>query len=291
MAQIDGRSAGSSMVAMHDVNAVAATIAIVAAFLVTASPMLRLPVAVPLAMWSLSDGSDLRIVALGGSIGVTIGCAVLALGARGGRRPRTSGGAARTLGDRLAKSSQYGSLTFSAGALPMIPPRVLFPLLGGLRLPMRYALVGTFVGRLWLFALTTWIVRGIARGLSDSDHQAAQGLAVFAIAWVVFGTLGRIDMDAWRTEHRFRLRSDDDGRMTGMFGSFGAGGPGGPGMGAGPGIGGPWAQGPFADPGAADDAPRDEPLGDDEIEGVVLDDDEDDADDNRGDGPPPLRPA
>ena len=233
--------------------------------LVEASPAVRIPLGLLLAIGLLASDADLLPIALLGAIGVMLARLTLALSARairGRARPASPAAEARreAMRAQLAGSPAYTRMTFLLAALPGVPASFIFPLLGTMRTPLWPALAGTIVGRTPVLALTAALFTWLGRLVSENDDQAAVTLGMFAVLLFIFRTLGRIDWAHRSATGEWRLRDVDD-RMMRMTTSFSSA------------------------PGAS---PFDPPLdryGDDEVlEGEVLGEEVDDDDD---DPPPP----
>jgi hypothetical protein len=144
------------------------------------------------------------------------------------------------------------------GALPGVPPSILFPLLGAMRAPLGPVLAGTLVGRTPVLALTTALFAWVGGIGGNTDSEAVTFLGVTAVLLLVFRLVGLIDWPHRAATGEWRLRNPDAGAMRFM----GAAGMGQPGAGA-PGAGNPWAS---TDVGADDDIVEGEFLGE-EIDG------------------------
>ncbi|MCW2921182.1 MAG: hypothetical protein JWL76_1056 [Thermoleophilia bacterium] len=207
---------------------IAALVLLVA--LVEASPAVRLPVGLLLAIGLLASDSELLPIALLGAVGVMIARLSLALMARAGRdRLRAPSPAARAqrdaLRDRLAGSPAYTRMTFMLAALPGVPAGVIFPMLGAMRAPLWPALAGTVIGRTPVLALTCALFAWLGRAASDNDDQAVVTLGMLAVLLFLFRTIGRIDWAHRAETGTWRMR-DADEHMVRMTTAFGAAGPG-----------------------------------------------------------------
>lgn len=251
---------------MPDPSVAIALLVLVA--LVEASPLVRLPIGLLLAIAMLASGAELLPIALIGAAGVMLGRLALALAARSGgeRRPTTDPAvkARREAMQRhLASSPTYTRMAFVLAALPGVPAGFIFPLLGAMRAPLWPALVGTLVGRTPVLAITTVVFAWLGRLGDGSDADGALTLGVFAVLLLAFRTVGLIDWAHRAETGRFRLRDPDEraARLTTMFG---------------PGMTGP----PNDQAGSAgvDDS--------DVVEGELLGEEVDDDDDD----PPPAIP-
>lgn len=194
------------------------TIAIAVVLLVAiveASPAVRIPTGLLLAMALLAAGAELLPIALLGALGVMVARLSLALAARSGRerlRPSAQANAQRdALREHLARSPAYARTTFIMAALPGIPAGFVFPLLGAMRAPLGPALAGTIIGRIPVLALTTALFAWLGRfATAGDDAEAAVLLGVLAIMLFVFRTLGRIDWQHRAETGRWRLREVPD---------------------------------------------------------------------------------
>jgi hypothetical protein len=195
--------------------------------IVEASPAIRLPIGLLLAIAMLALDADLLPIALLGALGVLFARLALALLVRAGRDRLESGSpqvqAQRAaLRAQLSASPAYVRLTFLLAALPGMPAGIVFPMLGAMRMPLWPALAGTLAGRIPVLALTTAMFAWLGRLVTEEDAEAAVLLATMAIFLLVLRTIGRIDW-AWRSETGgWRLREDDRAvRMAAMFGGSG----------------------------------------------------------------------
>lgn len=255
---------------MPDASVTFALLALVA--LVEASPLVRLPVGLLLAIALLASGAELLLVALVGAAGVTLGRLWLALSARRGRdrlAAASPGVRARreAMQRHLASSPAYARMAFVLAALPGVPATFVFPLLGAMRAPLWPALAGTIVGRTPVLAITAAIFAWLGTLGNQPDGDGALTLGIFAVLLLAFRTISLVDWQHRAETGRVRLRDPDEHatRLAGMFGPGmgGAGGPGGAGRGGWPG------HGPHAH-GSSDD--------DDVVEGELLGEEADDDD-------------
>ncbi len=254
---------------MPEPTVIAALILLVT--LVEASPAIRIPVGLLLAIGLLASDSELLPIALLGAIGVMVARLGLALAARAGRdrlgAPSPAARAQRdALRDRLAGSPAYTRMTFMLAALPGVPAGFIFPMLGAMRAPLWPALAGTIVGRTPVLAITCAIFTWLGRAVSENDDQAVVTLGMLAVLLLVFRTIGRIDWRHRAETGKWRLRDADEQmvRMTTAFGSAADGDAG--------------ARVPFGGaPGAG--APGDDDVLEGEVLGEEVVDDEDDDDD------------
>lgn len=250
---------------------IAALVLLVA--LVEASPVVRIPVGLLLAIGLLASDSELLPIALLGAVGVMAARLALALGARAGRdRLGAATPAAKAqreaLRAKLAGSPAYARMTFMLAALPGVPAGFIFPMLGAMRAPLWPALAGTIVGRTPLLAITCAFFAWLGRLVSDNDDQAVVTLGIIAVLIFVYRTIGRIDWRHRAETGEWRMR-DADEHMVRMTRAFDEG------SGTGAGIG---TTSPFS-------------TGEDVLEGEILgeedadDDPDEDADDpERHDG-------
>ena len=256
------------------------TVFLVAAVLVVLlelSPIVRLPIGLALATAMLAFEAELLPVVLAGALGATLGRAVLAFQARRGRdRLAASSPLARVqreaLRVRLASSPAYARTTFLLAALPGVPSRLVFPLLGAMRTPLGPALAGTLLGRMPVLILTTSLFAFLGDVLAPGDDDAAVALGTFAVILLVVRSIGLVDWQHRAATGEWRLRDPDEAvlRMGSMF------------TGAGPGQQGPVS--PFP-PGFGPDHPAYVESGPGVVEGEVLGSDEgEDADDEALDG-------
>lgn len=181
---------------MPDPSATVALLALVA--LVEASPLVRLPIGLLLAIALLAADAQLLPVALIGAAGVALARLWLAITARRGRdRSRPSSAAARARREamrrQLAGSPAYARMTFVLAAMPPVPASFLFPLLGAMRAPLWPALAGTLVGRTPLLALTTAIFAWLGRLGGGGDDEAALALGILAAVLLAVRTVGLVD--------------------------------------------------------------------------------------------------
>lgn len=213
-----------------DVALASAAVLAVAVTLLTLSDLVALPVSVLLASWTLSVDRPLLQAAAIGTAGVVAGRLLLARQGRqaAGRPEPQRGERARPNREQLhaflASSPRYAGLTFGIALLPIGVARTVFPLLGELRLPLRYALAGTVVGQLPVLLVGTWLFREIAQALAADDRSAAMLLALGSLAWLVVTIPGRLDRDQWRRNRRLAARPRDGFAWT--FGMANLPGPG-----------------------------------------------------------------
>lgn len=212
---------------MPDPTIAIAVVALIA--LVEATPAVRIPTGMLLAIALLASGAELLAIALLGAVGVMIARLSLALAARSGRdhirRPSPAAQAQRdALRAHLSRSPAYARTTFVLAALPGVPAGFVFPLLGAMRAPLWPALAGTVVGRVPVLAITAAFFTWVGRLLADSDDQAAIALAFIAIAMFAVRMISDIDWQHRAETGEWRIRSSADPmtRMTMMFGEGGA---------------------------------------------------------------------
>jgi membrane protein YqaA with SNARE-associated domain len=250
------------MRAMPDPGIAVALVVLVA--LVEASPIVRLPIGLLLAIALLAADAQLLPIALLGALGVTIARVGIALAARRGRdRARRVSPAAlaqrEALRRRLAGSPAYARTSFFIAALPGVPASFFFPLLGAMRAPLWPAVAGTIVGRTPVLALTAALFTWLGRLGGASNSDAALALGVFAGLLLVLRTVQQVDWAHRAATGSWRWRDPNAGavRMTTMFGD------------------------------AAMHVPLDADVDDpDIVEGELLGEDHDDDDDT----PPPALP-
>lgn len=198
------------------------------AMLVEASPLVRLPLALALAVAVLATGAQLAPVVVLGSLGVVAGRLLLAL--RGRRQGDAAGGASGSaatrraaLRSRLAASPGYARTTFVLAALPGIPADAAFPLLGAMRAPLLPALAGTLVGRLPVLAAGTALVVWLAGAVTRDDQQAAMLVGAAALLTLSLRLLAAVDWEHRAATGRWRLREPAGlGRVTSVLRDQGA---------------------------------------------------------------------
>jgi membrane protein YqaA with SNARE-associated domain len=183
--------------------------------LVEATPWIRLPLGLLLAIALLAADAELLPIALIGAVGVMIARLSLARAARSGRdrlgSPSPAAQAQRdTLRAHLAQSPAYARTTFVLAALPGVPAGFVFPLLGAMRAPLWPALAGTIIGRVPVLALTAAVFAWLGRLVSDGDDEAALLLGVLAVVLFAFRTLGRVDWQHRAATGQWRLRDESD---------------------------------------------------------------------------------
>lgn len=217
---------------MPDPTVIVALLALVA--FAEASPFVRLPLGLLLAVAMLADDLELLPVALIGAAGVMLARLSLSLSARRGRdRLSSADPAVRARRDamqrHLSGSPAFVRTTFLLGAMPFMPANFIFPLLGAMRAPLWPALLGTIVGRTPALAFTAAIFAWLGRGVSENDDQAAVTLGFIAILMLLFRLAASIDWEHRAATGTFRLRNDDEraAQMAAMFGAPMAGGAGG----------------------------------------------------------------
>lgn len=179
--------------------------------IVEASPIVRIPIGLLLAIALLASGSDLLEVVLVGAAGITVARLGLALNARRGRdrqrEPSPSVVAQReALRRHLATSPAYARSTFLLAALPGMPAGFVFPLLGAMRAPLWPALLGTLLGRIPLLAAMTALFAWLGRVGDGTDEDAALTLGVLAVILLVWRTIRSIDWEHRAATGRLRFR-------------------------------------------------------------------------------------
>ena len=189
--------------------------------LVTFSPAARVPIGVLAAMYVIFEHASVSAGALLAAIGVTLARIGLALIARrpGHTRRRSAAAQAReeAMSRWLATSPQFVRVSFLMGALPFVPSRVTFPMLGAIRAPLRWAVLGSLCGSVLVLSLTTWLFANLSVQVAGRD-QAAQLLGLSAITLVIVRLVGSIDGEAWRSERKLRLREEKPPFNMSMFG-------------------------------------------------------------------------
>lgn len=199
------------------VEFVAAAVLMMLVGIASVYPVARIPIGVLLAMYELAYDVDLITVVLIGAVSVTGARTALAIAAR--RRSDSSAtpqqlAQAENMRSWLARSSTFGRTTFFAAAVPLIPGRALFALLGTARMPLRYAIAGCSLGQIPILALTTSIALWLATSIAASDQRALELLGVYAAILVVVRFMLGVDRSTWQSERRIRFDSNgDDARM------------------------------------------------------------------------------
>ena len=222
---------------MPDPSTAIALLALVA--IAEASPYVRLPLGLLLAIALLATDSELLPIALIGAAGVMVARLSLALGARRGRDRLGAGSpelqARRAAMQRqLSSSPAYARMTFLLAAMPAMPAGFIFPMLGAMRAPLLPAMLGTLVGRTPVLALTAAVFAWLGRVVSDGDDQAALTLGILAMFLLVFRSISLVDFQHRAETGKWRLRDPDEhaARMAAMF----SGPAGGTGFGTDPGA-------------------------------------------------------
>jgi membrane protein YqaA with SNARE-associated domain len=218
------------MRAMPDPAIAAALVVLVA--LVEASPIVRLPIGLLLAISLLAADAQLLPIALLGALGVTVARLGIALAARRGRdRSRRASPAAlaqrEALRRHLSGSRAYARTSFFIAALPGVPASFFFPLLGAMRAPLWPAIAGTIVGRTPVLALTAALFTWLGRLGEGTDSDAAVALGVFTVVLLVFRTVQQVDWAHRAATGGWRWRDPSGGAVrmtTTMFGDA-TGGP------------------------------------------------------------------
>lgn len=257
---------------MPDLSVAVALFALVV--LVEATPYIRVPIGLLLAIGMIADDAQLLPVVVIGSLGIAVARVGLALQARGGKEravPPHVAAQRAALRARLADSSTFSRITFSLAALPGVPANFLFPILGAMRAPLGPAFLGTLLGRLPWLVITTTLFGLLGTLGSDSDRDATITLGVLAVLLLITGTIGAIDWQHRSQTGEWRMR-DQSNRLTGMFTQPGAGA--GQGSPFGPGA---FGQGSPYDPRTRDGDLDDEDVIDGEVLGEEVEDDDDDA--------------
>lgn len=198
---------------MPDPTIAVAVVLLVA--LVEATPAIRIPTGLLLAIALLAADAELLPIAALGAVGVMFARLSLAWAARA-RRDRMRPASPRVQAQRdamraqLAQSATYARTTFALAAMPGMPAGFVFPLLGAMRMPLWPALAGTLVGRIPVLALTAAIFAWLGRAVTTSDSDAALLLGVMAIVLFAWRTIGRIDWQHRAETGNWRLRDDAD---------------------------------------------------------------------------------
>jgi hypothetical protein len=191
--------------------------------LVSAAPLARVPVSVILGIAVLDGSLDISEAALIGAIGATVGRLWIAMAARHGRTRfmgRDKQAARQQLGGMLGRDPRFRMLTFFAGLVPFIPDWFVFPLLGRIGAPLRYAAAGSLFGRWLIYSVATWVAVGLARWATTSDHDAIVLLGVLGVLSTAIGFIRRVDMDHLRATGTVRVNEraqQSDQRLTAMF--------------------------------------------------------------------------
>ena len=185
--------------------------------LVASSPLARMPIGPLTALAIVTTDITLGTGAAVAAAAVTLSRALVARAARTSQPGAARPAANDPLRSWLASSPAYGRSTFMAAAIPLIPGRVLFGLLGSMRFPLRYAIAGCVVGQALLISLSAWIWGTLADALTPDERQAALLLGVYAVGLILFRLVTSIDNEAWRTERKLRFRTDADDRRVQMW--------------------------------------------------------------------------
>lgn len=181
---------------------------------IDASPLVRIPAGMALAVAVLASHADVAPIVFTGAVGAVAGRLWLAVDARRGRdRLAAASPAARAQRDairaRLAQSPAYLRITFLLAALPGVPASFVFPLLGAMRAPLLPALLGAFAGRLAVLGVTTTLFTAIARAVEPDDGRAATLLAVVAVLVLVYRAVSLVDWEHRAATGRIRFRDAD----------------------------------------------------------------------------------
>lgn len=177
----------------------------------------------------IGDGATLGPIALLGAAGVTLAHLGMALNARRGRDRVSASPAAQAQREamraRLASSGAFARITFGMAALPGPMAKLIYPLLGSMRAPLMPALAGSFIGRSFLYIITTSLFVWIARLFDDTDDQ---GAATFLLVTLALFTLFRlftwIDWAHRGATGEWRLREARTGLDPRAFGGMTMGG-------------------------------------------------------------------
>lgn len=229
-------------------------IVLVLTTIIGAGPTVGAPIGMIVAAWCLGSGTSIPDGALIGTAGLALGRCLIALSTW--RRVAAStapNDPIRTIGTWLRSHPSSRKAAFSAGTLPVVPGPALFRAVGTIGINPFWPALGTFIGRLPIVILSTWLFSSIARWFTTTDAQAARSLAFATIGIVVFRAVTTFDWGTSRTERRPRFR--DHSSAGGRFGQF----PGGA----------PWGH---VEPGQEDD--------EDVIEGEVVGEEPDDSSPN-----------
>ena len=158
-------------------------------FLVTTAYVGAVPTGALVGVYALVADQPVSHAALLGAGAITAGRVLLAITARKRAIARGAGGQYRTaMQQSLASSGQFRKASFALGAFPVVPARLIFPLLGAIGAPLQWLAAGTLIGQFIIVSITTWISVGIARTFTSNDADAATFLGVVcallvALAW------------------------------------------------------------------------------------------------------------
>lgn len=199
--------------------------------LVTYNPIARVPIGVLAAMFMFTADATITEAVLISAAAVTTARVLLALAARrpGRDEKLTDAAREREQGMRqwLNANPQFVRISFLMGALPFVPSRLTFPVLGAIGAPLRWAVLGSLCGSVLTLYVTTWFSAALAVTFAGKD-QAAMLLGLTALTLAIFRIIGAIDMQAWQNERKLRMReqrSPFDVRMFGAGTMPGAGDP------------------------------------------------------------------
>jgi len=203
---------------------------------VTFNPVTRVPIGVLAGMYVLYSDVTVATGALLAAVGVTLARIVLALAAKRPNHQRKLSPEARAREEAmhawLGSNPQFVRISFLMGALPFVPSRVTFPMLGAIGAPLRWAVLGSLSGSTLVLFVTTWFSTAVAVAIAGTA-QAATFLGITALTLVVLRMLGSLDGDAWRSERKLRMRDEKSSFNFNMFGPGMGGGGAGSGFGYG----------------------------------------------------------
>lgn len=185
--------------------------------LVSSNPLVRMPIGAVVALAVLTGGLDTRMAVAAAAIAVTVSRAAIGRAARTREASEMTPETTEALRSWLAANPAYGRTTFMAGAIPFIPGRVLFGLLGAMRFPLRWAIIGCMIGQLALIAISTTFMLAITDLLTADDTAAAQLLGTYAVLLVIVRLVLGFDRETWRQQRRVRFRTEAEDRRIQVF--------------------------------------------------------------------------
>jgi hypothetical protein len=146
----------------------------------------RAPLPLVLAAVVLATDASLLACVLAATAGIVVARGALAAAGRWRMTWLLGADAAASLaGVRAARSSRMVTrMTIIMGAAPLVPGRVVFPLLGASGAPVLPALVGTIIGRVPLVSVATWLIAAPLALIFSPDTHGAIAAGIMAAAWL-----------------------------------------------------------------------------------------------------------
>lgn len=167
-------------------------------------PSVSGPVVLLIAALHLAHDVDRALLVVVAAAAVTTGRLFMALRARA--VSAGTGTRQNPLARWLGQQRRYRQATFLAGFVPVVPASFVFPLLGNMRSPLRYALAGSLLGQLALYTLTIGVAVALARAVTANDRDGSWLLVLLSATWLVLSLTARFDRQHWIANRRVRMR-------------------------------------------------------------------------------------